>query len=230
MPFTFRRSDIPRLDVDVDRGSSFKAWLEEWSAYHAVSGLSEESDDIQYHVLRLAFSRETATVIDNLGLPEEDRRKVNKIIDALKSHMKGAINETVERRNFQKRQQFARESFDDFLVALRDLVTTCNYCTDACTDNALRDQIIEGLLDGDTVEELLRQKDLTLSKTIQVCRAHEAAKQQRLEITGNSPEIGVTSAYKAKRQQRQPPKQNPLQRNTLRNCGRCGKPRHKELN
>ena len=64
MPFAFRRSDIPRLDVDVDRGSSFKAWLEEWSAYHAVSGLSEESDDIQYHVLRLAFSRETATVID----------------------------------------------------------------------------------------------------------------------------------------------------------------------
>ena len=169
-------------------------------------------------------------MIDNLGLPEEDRRKVNKIIDALKSHMKGAINETVERRNFRKRQQFARESFDNFLVALRDLVTTCNYCTDACTDNALRDQIIEGLLDGDTVEELLRQKDLTLSKTIQVCRAHEAAKQQRLEITGNSPEIGVTSAYKAKRQQRQPPKQNPLQRNTLRNCGRCGKPRHKELN
>ena len=62
--------------------------LEEWSACHAVSGLSEESDDMQYHVLRLAFSRETATVIDNLGLPEEDRRKVYKIIDALKSHMK----------------------------------------------------------------------------------------------------------------------------------------------
>ena len=84
MPFRFRRSDIPRFDVDVDRGSSFKAWLAEWSAYHAVSGLSEESDDTQYHVLRLAFSRETATVIDNLGLPEEDRRKVDKIIDALK--------------------------------------------------------------------------------------------------------------------------------------------------
>ena len=65
---------------------------------------------------------------------------------------------------------------------------------------------------------------------MQVCRAHEAAKQLRLEITGNSPEIGVTSAYKAKRQRRQPPKQNPLHRNTLRNCGRCGKPRHKELN
>ena len=65
---------------------------------------------------------------------------------------------------------------------------------------------------------------------MQVCRAHEAAIQQRLEITGNSPEIGVTSACKAKRQHRQPPNKNPLQRNALHNCGRCGKPRHKELN
>ena len=56
MLFTSRRSDIPRLDVDVDRGSSFKGWLEEWSAYHAVSGLSEESDDTHNHALRLAFS------------------------------------------------------------------------------------------------------------------------------------------------------------------------------
>ena len=132
-------------DVNVDRGSSFEAWLEEWSAYHAVSGLSEESNDTQYHVLRSAFSRETATVINNLSLPKEDRRKVNEIIDALKSPMKGAINETVGRHNFRKRQQFARESFNDFLVALRDLVKTCNYCADVCTDNALRDQIIEGL-------------------------------------------------------------------------------------
>ena len=77
--------------------------------------------------------------MDNIGLPEEDRRKVYTIIDALKSHMKGAINETVERRNFRKRQQFARDYFNDFLVALRDLVKTCNYCTDACTDNAVRD-------------------------------------------------------------------------------------------
>ena len=151
MPFTFRRSVIPRLDLDVDRGSNFKAWLEEWSAYHAVSGLSDQEAETQYHVLRLAFSRDTATVIDNLGLPNEDRKKVDKIIEALKTHMQGAVNETVERRNFRKRRQRKQESFDDFLVALRDLVKTCCYCTYACVNNALRDQVIEGLQDGDTV-------------------------------------------------------------------------------
>ena len=136
MLFTFQRCNIPRLDLDVDRGNNFKAWLEEWSAYHAVSGLSDQEAETQYHMLRLAFSRNTATVIDNLDLPNDDRKKVDKIIEALKTHMQGTVNETVERRNFRKRGQHKQESFNDFLVALRDLVKSCSYCSDACVNNA----------------------------------------------------------------------------------------------
>ena len=38
----------------------------------------------------------------------------------------------------------------------------------------LRDQLIEGLLDGDTIEALLQEKDLTLDKAISKCRVQEA--------------------------------------------------------
>ena len=72
MPFTFRCSDIRKLDLDVDWGSNFKAWLEEWSAYIAVPGLSKENGDTKYHVLCLAFFYKTPSVGDNLGLPEEE--------------------------------------------------------------------------------------------------------------------------------------------------------------
>jgi len=138
IPYTFRRSDIPKLDLEVDRGVSFKAWLEEWSAYSAVSGLGKEDGDTQYNVLRLAFFRDTAYVVDNLGLAAEDKKKVTKIIDALKNHMEGSVNETVERRNFRQHRQQPRESFDDFLVALRDLIRTCNYCADDCMSKVLK--------------------------------------------------------------------------------------------
>ena len=114
LPFTFRRSDILRLDLDVDRSSNFKAWLEEFSAYRAVSGLSNQEAETQYRVLRLAFSRDTVTVIDNLGLTDEDRKKVDKIVEALKTHLQGAVNKTLEQRNFRKRRQHKPESFDNF--------------------------------------------------------------------------------------------------------------------
>jgi len=46
---------------------------------------------------------------------------VKKVIEALTEHVEGTANETVERKVFRKIQHRG-ESFDDFLVALRDLV------------------------------------------------------------------------------------------------------------
>ena len=71
------------------------------------------------------------------------------------------------------------KSFDYYLVSLRELAKTCNFCSAECSQKSIRDQIIERLLDGDTIEELLKQQNLTLDATITTCRAQEAAKKQR---------------------------------------------------
>ena len=141
----------------------------------SLSGLSEEPPTKQVQALTLCFSRETLTIVDNLGLSSEDLKKVTSIISAIKKYVAGHINESVERRNFRRRTQQPGESFDDYLVSLRELVKTCNFCNDACTQKSIRDQIIEGLLDGDTVEHLLQEKDLSLDRAISVCQAQEAA-------------------------------------------------------
>ena len=85
-----------------------------------------------------------------------------------------------------RRVQQPGESFDDYLVSLRELAKTCNFCSAECSQKSIRDQIIEGLLDGDTIEELLKQQNLTLDATITTCRAQEAAKKQRQDITDHS--------------------------------------------
>lgn len=101
------------------------------------------------------------------------------------------MNESVERRNFRQRSQQPGESFDDFVLSLRELAKTCNFCSDECLQKNIRDQIIGGLLDGDAVEILLREKDLSLATTIDKCRAQEAARKQRGEIAGTTPRVGV---------------------------------------
>ena len=122
--------------------------------------------------------------LDHSAKPRSLRRRkssVTSTIAAIQRYIDGHINETVERRNFRQRKQ-PGESFDDFLVALRDLVETCNFCSVACTQKNLRDQIIEGIIDGDTVEALLQEPDLTLAKAISKCQAQEAAKKQHVDI------------------------------------------------
>ena len=50
-------------------------------------------------------------------------------------------------------------------------------------EKSIGDQIIEGILDGDTIEHLLQQQNLTLDTAITMCRAKEATKKQRSDIT-----------------------------------------------
>jgi len=204
MPFVFRQGDLPRLDLQVDRGSDFTAWQSQWESYMSLSGLSEESAAKKVQALNLCFSRETLSIVQNLGLSDAEKEDVAAIISAIKKYIDGHINESVERRNFRRRTQQPGESFDDFLLALRELVKTCNFCSDNCTRKNLRDQIIEGILDGDTVEDLLQEKDLSLARAIQICQAQEAAKRQRASMsTGHQDSLAAVRNLP-------PPRRKPL--------------------
>ena len=92
--FTFRQGHLPKLDLQVDRGTDFAAWKSQWYCYSSLSGLTDQSDEKQVHALTLCFSLETLTIVQNLGLSEDDRKKVSLTIAALKRYVDGHVNET----------------------------------------------------------------------------------------------------------------------------------------
>jgi len=116
--YTFRLSDLPKLDLQVDRGTDFTAWLLQWQSYCNLSELAGQEASKQVEALSLCFSRETLSIVQNLGLTTEQRNNVMQIIEALQRYVDGHLNETVERRNFRHRLQQPGETFDDFLIAL----------------------------------------------------------------------------------------------------------------
>ena len=50
----------------------------------------------------------------------------------------GTLTNRVERRNFRHRKQQLGETFDDFLVSLRELAKTCKFCSEECTQKNIR--------------------------------------------------------------------------------------------
>ena len=183
MAYAFRPGDLPKLDLQVDRGTDFKAWKTQWEAYLNLSGLGAQSQTKQVQALTLCITRETLTIVENLGLSETQRGSVEAIVTAIQRYVEGHINESVERRHFRQRKQQHGDSFDDFLVSLRELTKTCKFCSDECIQKSIRDQIVEGLMDGDTVEDLLKESDLTLEATTSKCRAQEAAKPHHIKTS-----------------------------------------------
>ena len=89
MPFTFQQEDLP---VDRARDSDFATWKAQWDSYISLSGLGSKDDTKKVQALMLCFSCDTLTIVQNLGLLEDERKNVNSIIDAIKHYIEGHVN------------------------------------------------------------------------------------------------------------------------------------------
>ena len=50
------------------------------------------------------------------------------IIEVKRACIYDHLNETVEHRNFRSQKQQTGETFDNYLILLRDLAKTCRFC------------------------------------------------------------------------------------------------------
>jgi len=84
--YTFRLGDLPKLDLQVDRGTDFKS---QWSAYFSLSGLDKQPAAKQVQALPLDVSHETVTIIYNLGLTDAQRTNVDQTITTIEAYVQG---------------------------------------------------------------------------------------------------------------------------------------------
>ena len=80
MSYAFRSGDLPKLDLQLDRGADFKAWKSQWEAYLRLSDLVDQDATKQVQALTLCFSRETVMIVKNLGLSDAQRRNIDHIV------------------------------------------------------------------------------------------------------------------------------------------------------
>ena len=97
--------------------------------FSSLSGLSKEEPATQVKALMLCLSRETLSIVQNLGLTEAQLKEPQSKITAMCAYVDGHVNETVERHNFRCCKQQEGETFDDFLIALRELIKMCKLCS-----------------------------------------------------------------------------------------------------
>ena len=93
------------------------------------------------------------------------------------------------------RAQEAGESYDQYKTALRKLAEGCEFHT-ITPEEILRDRLIFGIRDAKVRERLLRESQLTLKKTDEICRASESTAAQLKEVSEGSDTVSVVSFRK----------------------------------
>ena len=154
---------------------NWKIFKQRWKTYSILSQLDKQSKEVQVALFLHTLADDALKVYNGFHFSTpNDSRTVSEIIDKFDEFAVGEINETYERFLFNNRSQNEGELFDKFLSDLRSLIKTCSFC-DNCRDSVLRDRIVLGIRDSLVQTELLKVRNLTLAKCIDICKASENA-------------------------------------------------------
>ena len=168
-----------------DVAGNWDFFKQQWSNYEIATGLDKRDESVRVATLRSAMGRECLQILLNLSLSEEDKKKIDKCLEALENYFKPIKNVVYERYVFNTCLQTSEGSVQTYVTRLRKLAASCEY--GALTDEFIRDRLVIGLKSQGGKVRLLREKSLTLQKAIEMCTSSETASQQMktIEATGD---------------------------------------------
>ena len=131
------------------------------------------------------------------GKPRD--QSLDDLIKTMEDHFEPVPIIRAECFQFYKRDQKSGETIADFVVELRRLATNCKF--GAHLDDALRDRFVCGLNNEAIQKRLLLEKDLTMSKAVDVSLSLQSADKMAQAMHPGKLSDGRVGVLKASSQQ-----------------------------
>lgn len=159
------------------------------SDYEIATGLNRLDESVHLAILQSAMVTECLQILLNLSLSEEDKKKIDKCLEALENYFKPTRNVVYEWYVFNICLQTSKKSLQTYITRLSKLAVSCHYGRPVImiTDEFIRDRLVIGLKNQGEKVRLLSKKSLTLQKAIEMCTSSETALQQMkmIKATGD---------------------------------------------
>ena len=159
-----------------DLTTNWEFFGQQYEDYEVATELSKQPMSIKLASLRSIMGRDCLQIFRNLSLSPEQQESVQSCLDELETYFKPQRNVVYERYVFNSCVQSQDESVVPFINRLRKLASSCNFGT--LTDELIRDRLVISIKDKDLKGRLLRQKDLSLQKAIELSKSSEVTNQQ----------------------------------------------------
>ena len=129
---------------------------------------------------------------------EADSMKYTKGVEQFEAYFGPRKNVTHSRFKFFTYRQELGQSFDDYHNQMRKLSTDCELLE--LRESLLKDMLIIGLSDKNLQERLLRENNVSLDRTVEICRTVEITRSQANIIqNGVSSDLNVDEIRKNRR-------------------------------
>ena len=158
---------------DSNAAEMWKSWRDRFRHYLVATKLDKESEAIKISTLLTIIGSDAHKVYSTFDFGDEGE-SLQRVLNKFEEYCQPLKNVPFERFRFNSRAQMAGEPFEQYVTALRQLQSRCEFEM-ATPDELLRDRIVFGISDCKVRERLLRESNLTLGRTLEVCYASEVS-------------------------------------------------------
>ncbi|KAJ8023536.1 hypothetical protein HOLleu_36002 [Holothuria leucospilota] len=154
-----------KLSLQGNLKKNWDKFKQLWDSYEIVTGLNEKEEKIRVAAFITCIGSEALEIHNALPYENEaDRQKLSKILDLWEKYCVGKTNVIFERYKFHNCDQAISETFDEYIVKLRNLAKTCDF--GPLKEEMIRDRIVCGITSRAVRKKLLQTADLDLEKCI----------------------------------------------------------------
>ncbi|XP_077482552.1 uncharacterized protein LOC144093113 [Stigmatopora argus] len=162
----------------------FESYLERFEQWMIINEVEEGK---KTNVFLSIIGAEAYGLLKHLCIPEKPSSLSYEVLSGrLASHYNPKPLVIAERFKFQKRNQRENESVSDYIVALKQLSSHCEFGLQL--DEAMRDRFVCGLRVEAIQRRLLTEQDLTFKKTCELSLSMEMASKSTLEFASKMEE------------------------------------------
>ena len=181
----------------VNAAERWKKFKRAWNNYSIAIEVNTKSEQVQVATLLTVIGEEAREVFATFAWESEgDEKKIATVLDKFGAYCQPRRNIPFERYRFNRRAQEPGESYEQYRTSLRILSETCDFHA-ITPEEILRDRLVFGIQDDKVRERLLREADLTLKKTDEICRAAESMAAQ-MKIVGDTSGQTMVNVIKTK--------------------------------
>ncbi|XP_055619020.1 uncharacterized protein LOC129764194 [Toxorhynchites rutilus septentrionalis] len=163
--------------------AQWKSWSRQYSWFATAIQLSEKSAEVQVATFMSTIGEDCVRIYDTFGLTQEEEFDVEVIKKKFEEYFTPKSCITFERYNFNQITQREDEQFDSFVTRVKEQAKKCSF--NVLHDSLVKDRIIIGVKYTNLVPQLLND-ELTLQRTIELCRNFELTAMQSKALSGET--------------------------------------------
>lgn len=172
------------LSLTGDVAQNWTIFKQKFMIFLDANEYNKKPDDVKIAMFLNAVGDEGLQLFNTFTLTAEEKKSFQHVLQAFENYSTPRKSTVLNRYKFFVRSQQEGETFDHFQIELKRLAQICEFGDQ--TNSLIRDRIIIGVKDNVLQERLLREGDLTLKKTIDLCQAYEASKNEAKTLQHSS--------------------------------------------